>query len=113
MRPIGHATVNVFVCICRATVVTILSFNLPYTAYRILSTAYSLQFIVFCLPFTAIVCPQKVYGRLLPLIIMGSVTLLGAFVSFFLPETLHQHLPETMAEGENFGKGQPHIRWRW
>ncbi|XP_037077485.1 carcinine transporter-like [Pollicipes pollicipes] len=45
------------------------------------------------------------YGRLVPLIIMGTVTLLGAFVSFFLPETAHQHLPETMEEGENFGKG--------
>ncbi|XP_043197798.1 carcinine transporter-like [Amphibalanus amphitrite] len=54
----------------------------------------------------------KAYGRLLPVIIMGSVTLLGAFVSFFLPETLHQHLPETMEEGENFGKGEPNIRWR-
>ena len=56
---------------------------------------------------------QKEYGRLLPLIIMGSLTLLGACVSFFLPETVHRHLPETVEEGEKFGKGEPHIRWRW
>ncbi|CAD6214692.1 GSCOCG00004182001-RA-CDS [Cotesia congregata] len=44
-----------------------------------------------------------VYSRVLPLIIMGSLSVAGALTSVFLPETLNIHLPQTIEEGERFG----------
>ncbi|ROT63273.1 hypothetical protein C7M84_018852 [Penaeus vannamei] len=40
----------------------------------------------------------------LPLIIMGVLLNLGGVFSLMLPETLHQHLPQSLQEGEEFGK---------
>ncbi|XP_037785956.1 carcinine transporter-like [Penaeus monodon] len=40
----------------------------------------------------------------LPLLIMGVVSTVGGCLTFRLPETLQQKLPNTMAEGEEFGK---------
>jgi len=44
-----------------------------------------------------------VYSRVLPLIVMGSLSVAGALTSIFLPETLNIHLPQTVEEGELFG----------
>nr|XP_031845458.1 carcinine transporter-like [Nomia melanderi] len=44
-----------------------------------------------------------VYSRVLPLIIMGTLSVAGALTSIFLPETLNIHLPQTIEEGELFG----------
>lgn len=35
--------------------------------------------------------------------------MLGAIAATFLPETLHQKLPETLAEAHNFGKNQDYF----
>lgn len=43
------------------------------------------------------------YWRVLPLIVMGSLSVVGAITSIFLPETLNIHLPQTIEEGEAFG----------
>ncbi|XP_052864161.1 carcinine transporter [Anopheles cruzii] len=40
----------------------------------------------------------------LPLVIMGFVSVLGGFTGLRLPETLHHRLPQTLEEGELFGK---------
>nr|CAH7722372.1 unnamed protein product [Callosobruchus chinensis] len=40
----------------------------------------------------------------LPLLIFGSLSLLGGIISLVLPETLNKKLPETIEEGEAFGK---------
>jgi MFS family permease len=40
----------------------------------------------------------------LPLFIMGWLVIAGGFTALRLPETLHQRLPQTLEEGEEFGK---------
>jgi OCT family organic cation transporter-like MFS transporter 4/5 len=40
----------------------------------------------------------------LPLLIMGIIAVLGGLISLRLPETLHHRLPQTLDEGEEFGK---------
>lgn len=40
----------------------------------------------------------------LPLFIMGCLVTAGGFTALRLPETLHQRLPQTLEEGEEFGK---------
>ena len=40
----------------------------------------------------------------LPLIIYGALAFTGGILSLVLPETLNQKLPESIADGENFGK---------
>jgi hypothetical protein len=39
----------------------------------------------------------------LPLMIMGGLMVAGGLSALTLPETLHQHLPQTLEEGELFG----------
>lgn len=39
-----------------------------------------------------------------PLIILGALAFVGGLLSLFLPETLNKKLPETIEEGESFGK---------
>lgn len=41
---------------------------------------------------------------ILPLIIMGTISVLGGLSGLRLPETLHHRLPQTVEEGEEFGK---------
>ncbi|BES88423.1 Organic cation transporter [Nesidiocoris tenuis] len=40
----------------------------------------------------------------LPLLILGLLSVVGGFSSLRLPETLHHRLPQTVEEGEQFGK---------
>uniref|UniRef100_A0A1B6CMW4 Major facilitator superfamily (MFS) profile domain-containing protein n=1 Tax=Clastoptera arizonana TaxID=38151 RepID=A0A1B6CMW4_9HEMI len=51
------------------------------------------------LVFPSIVSLAK-YSRVLPLIVMGTLSIAGAMASIFLPETLNIHLPQTLEEGE-------------
>jgi len=44
----------------------------------------------------------------LPLMVMGALLTVGGMFSLLLPETLHQSLPNTIEDGEEFGKD-----WGW
>ncbi|KAL1512614.1 hypothetical protein ABEB36_002177 [Hypothenemus hampei] len=44
----------------------------------------------------------------LPIIIMGLISIFGGLCGLRLPETLHHRLPQTLEEGEEFGK---HFTW--
>ncbi|XP_027213389.2 organic cation transporter protein-like [Penaeus vannamei] len=46
------------------------------------------------------------YGSFLPYVILGAITVLGGVACLFLPETLHEKLPDTLEDGENFFSGQ-------
>ncbi|KAH7944808.1 hypothetical protein HPB49_000749 [Dermacentor silvarum] len=46
------------------------------------------------------------YGRPIPLLLMGAMSFLLALLTFPMPETLHQRLPETLEDGEAFVHGQ-------
>ncbi|XP_059057509.1 organic cation transporter protein isoform X1 [Achroia grisella] len=41
----------------------------------------------------------------IPAVIFGIVALISGFLCLFLPETMDQPMPQTLADGENFGKG--------
>lgn len=40
----------------------------------------------------------------IPLVIMGALSVIGGMTALRLPETLNQPLPQTVEEAENFGK---------
>lgn len=58
----------------------------------------------------SIVAPFVVYlaniSPSLPLIVLGIMGIFGGLLSLLLPETLGHDLPQTLADGEEFGRGQ-------
>ncbi|XP_068085199.1 organic cation transporter protein-like [Anabrus simplex] len=57
-----------------------------------------------------IISPFIVYlsiiSPIVPLIVLGAIGIFGGALSLYLPETLDQELPQTLQDGENFGRGQ-------
>lgn len=49
---------------------------------------------------------QAQFGQPIPLVVMGAMSFLLAMLTLPLPETLHQELPETLRDGEEFVHGQ-------
>ncbi|KAH8259314.1 hypothetical protein KR026_002200 [Drosophila bipectinata] len=58
----------------------------------------------------SIIAPFVVYlaniSTALPLIILGLLGIVGGLLSLLLPETLNHDLPQTLSDGEEFGRGQ-------
>ncbi|XP_055534267.1 organic cation transporter protein [Wyeomyia smithii] len=58
----------------------------------------------------SIVAPFVVYlshiSASMPLIVLGILGVIGGVLSLFLPETLGHDLPQSLADGEEFGRGQ-------
>lgn len=58
----------------------------------------------------SILAPFVVYlGHIspqLPLIVLGCLGIFGGCMSLFLPETLNHELPQSLSDGEEFGRGQ-------
>ena len=44
------------------------------------------------------------FGKALPLVIFGAASVAAGFLALLLPETLHKELPESIDDGEKFGK---------
>ena len=44
------------------------------------------------------------FGKALPLIIFGGLSVLAGGLSLFLPETMGRILPETITDAENFDR---------
>ena len=47
-----------------------------------------------------------VVSSVLPLLVLGVIGILGGCLSLYLPETLNKDLPQTLQDGEIFGKDQ-------
>jgi MFS family permease len=58
----------------------------------------------------SIIAPFIVYlgffSNVLPLLVLGILGVAGGILALFLPETLDKELPQTLQDGENFGKDQ-------
>ncbi|XP_001604048.2 organic cation transporter protein [Nasonia vitripennis] len=58
----------------------------------------------------SIIAPFVVYlsviSEVLPLLVLGILGIAGGFLALFLPETLDKDLPQTLQDGEEFGKDQ-------
>ena len=44
------------------------------------------------------------FGMIEPLVIFGALSIISGLLLFLLPETHRQKLPDTIAEGEQFGR---------
>ncbi|XP_034942463.1 organic cation transporter protein-like [Chelonus insularis] len=59
---------------------------------------------------SSIISPFIVYlavvSPILPLLLLGIFAVVGGSLALFLPETLDQELPQTLQDGEDFGKNQ-------
>ena len=44
------------------------------------------------------------FGMIEPLVIFGALSIISGLLLFLLPETHKQKLPDTIAEGEQFGR---------
>ena len=53
--------------------------------------------------------PQARFSSILPLLILGLCSMVGALATFFLPETAGRTLPQTLEDGTHFGEDQS--RW--
>lgn len=60
---------------------------------------------LICIPFITYLGKDNLR---MPLVIMGFVAVFGGITGLRLPETLHHKLPQTLEEGEEFGKD-----WAW
>lgn len=101
-----------FALIQRVTLATIYNIIMQYSA-ELLPTVVrgrGLAFLRFMGTLGLYLSPSIVYLSLknpgLPLVVSGALLFVVAVISVTLPETLHQHLPHTIPEGENFGKDQ-------
>ena len=54
---------------------------------------------------------QARYSSVLPLLILGLCSIVGAAATFFLPETAGRTLPQTLEDGSQFGRDQS--RWEY
>lgn len=58
----------------------------------------------------SILAPFVVYldivSSVLPLLVLGIIGILGGLLTLLLPETLDKDLPQTLQDGEDFGKDQ-------
>lgn len=58
----------------------------------------------------ALLSPVIVYmgsiNKFIPLVVLGVAAVTGGCIALLLPETLHRDLPQTLADGEQFGKDQ-------
>lgn len=58
----------------------------------------------------SILAPYVVYldvvSSILPLLVLGTLGIIGGLLTLFLPETLDKDLPQTLQDGEDFGKDQ-------
>ena len=49
---------------------------------------------------------QATINTALPLLVLGTVGIIGGVLALFLPETMDKELPQTLADGESFGQDQ-------
>ncbi len=77
-----------------------------YIIYHILSNGYMSRVTLPCpmLSVTIFSILQELSYPPLTLIMSAMLSVTAAMVAFFLPETLDHDLPETLIDGETFGK---------
>ncbi|GIY27326.1 organic cation transporter 1 [Caerostris extrusa] len=56
---------------------------------------------------------QAVYGKYIPFLIIGLVGVSASMLQTLLPETLDEILPQTIQDGETFGKNQKYLSCSW
>ncbi|GLV32144.1 uncharacterized protein CBL_11898 [Carabus blaptoides fortunei] len=108
----GNTTTAVFAIIGRFCVNISYNIGLQYAA-ELLPTVVRAQGValIHIMGYVAsILAPFVVYlayiSPSLPLLILGFLGIIGGILALFLPETLNHELPQTLEDGEQFGKHQ-------
>lgn len=111
--PAGATTVETLVFMLARMALT-MAYNVGYLhAAEVYPTAVRSQALSVRQAFGSIgkflssqVTQLAIYGRPIPLVLMGAMSFLLALLTFPLPETLHHELPETLKEGEEYNHAQ-------
>ena len=115
-RPIA-STVVAFLCRCSVTV----AFNVLWSQHMelvptvIRGRACGVANVAghACVMLSPFVLSLAKVDRGLPSLVLAAVSLLGGLVTSTLPETSHRPLPDTLEQGEAFGRDQRYLQCFW
>lgn len=77
---------------------------IPFVTYLVSDRKYCLSCAGRIFKSICVISAQGKENLVLPLVILGVVSVIGGLSGLRLPETLHHRLPQTVEEGELFGK---------
>lgn len=68
---------------------------------------YSIKWLICKIFFSNhVIIFQANFNPSFPLLVLGVMGIIGGILTLFLPETMDQELPQTLQDGEEFGKDQ-------
>ncbi|KAF2353505.1 Major facilitator sugar transporter-like [Trinorchestia longiramus] len=104
---VGRVSISAAVSICFMLPVEILPTVIRSQAVGVVHTlGFTMSFVSPYIVFLAN------WNKIVALMVLGAIGTCGGLTVLLLPETKGQNLPDTLQEGEDFGKNQVHLIWK-